>query len=90
MNDKRLAEAFIRRNQLVVKPDSPAKIDGPRGLRYEHVGGAFDEIPVVLIGLQDAAESVAGLEERNANRGCDFGETMRGGKAGDTTTDDGD
>ena len=88
MNDKRLAEAFIRRNQVFGQSDPSAKINGPRGLRYEHVGGTLDEIPIVLVGLQDAAQSVAGLEERDANGGCDFGEPMRGGQAGDATTDD--
>jgi hypothetical protein len=90
MNDERLAEAIVRRDQLFGEANSLAQINGPWGLSQEHVGGPLDEITVVRIGLQNAAKLIAGLEERYANRRGYFGESMRGGQAGDATTNYGD
>ena len=89
-DDQRAAARIVGRQQLVGDAEPAAEVDRVRDFRLEAVGRALDEEAVAVDGVEDAAEAVGGLEERQFGVRQELGESMRGGQAADAAADDGD
>ena len=62
------AEPIVGPDQPVLQAEPPAERERPRLLREERVGAALDEKAVAALGLDGAAQTVAGLEQRQVER----------------------
>jgi len=61
-------ETVVGADQPVLDAEPPAERERPRLLGQEGIGTALDEEALVPLGLDGAAEPVAGLEERQIER----------------------
>jgi hypothetical protein len=73
-------------DQFAFKAKTPAEINSPRRIGDKTVGALFDKKAVSPLGLQNATESIGGLEERHAASGSELGKPNCGCQAANAPT----
>ncbi len=90
--DEDFSEAIVGAHQPTLQADPPAQRERPRLLGEKRVGAGFDEESTGALGLDRAAQTIAGLDERQVERrpalACDLDGAVSGSQPGDAAADD--
>ncbi len=77
---------IVRADHFVFQAQVPDQVHGPGLGGKKAIGSALDQAAVDLLGLDDAAEPRALLDQCAGDSG--FGQVVGGGQAGDSAADD--